>query len=94
MIKLHQILALKSLGFSLERIKDNFISPDTPVDVANAFADQADAVKRQIESLSETLSEIVALREEVLQIQISVPISSYIHGFSPKNNLEIRDNSG
>ncbi len=69
MIKLHQILSLKSLGFSLERIKENLVSLDTPADVANVLAEQADAVKRQIESLSETLSEIIALREEVLQIQ-------------------------
>lgn len=69
MIKLHQILSLKSLGFSLECIKENLVSLDTPADVANVLAEQADAVNRQIESLSETLSEIIALREEVLQIQ-------------------------
>ncbi len=69
MIKLHQILSLKSLGFSLDRIKESLVSLDTPTDVANLLADQADAVKRQIENLSETLSEIIALREEVLQMQ-------------------------
>ncbi len=68
MIKLHQILSLKSLGFSLDCIKENFGSLDTPTDVANVLAVQAEVVKRQIESLSETLSEIIALREEVLQM--------------------------
>lgn len=69
MIKLHQILSLKSLGFSLEDIKMRLIALDTPADVASVLSEQAAIVKEQIESLSETLSEIVALREEVLQMQ-------------------------
>ena len=34
LIKLHQILSLKSLGFSLEDIKGRLYSLDTPEDVA------------------------------------------------------------
>lgn len=69
MAKLHQILSLKSLGFSLEDIKKNLASLNTPADVANALTEQAGNMKRQLEALSSTLSDIEALREEVLQMQ-------------------------
>lgn len=69
MIRLHQILSLKSLGFSLEDIKKRLISLDTPEDVANALAGQAADIEKQIRVLSETLADIKALREEVLQMK-------------------------
>lgn len=69
MVKLHHILLLKSLGFSLEDIKENLIALDKPADVANALTEQAISIKRQIETLSITLSDIEVLREEVLQMQ-------------------------
>ena len=69
MISLYQILSLKSLGFSLEDIKERIIPLDTPNDVANALAEQANVIKRQIESLTATLREIETLRTEVLQMQ-------------------------
>lgn len=69
MVKLHQILSLKSLGFSLEDVKKHLIVLDTPADVANALSEQASSIRRQIEALSDTLSDIEALREEVLQMQ-------------------------
>ena len=69
MIKLHQILSLKSLGFSLEDIKKKIIPLDTPEEVANALAGQAESIKEKIASLSVTLAEIEALRDEVLQMQ-------------------------
>lgn len=68
-INLYQILSLKSLGFSLEDIKERIIPLDTPNDVADALAKQADTIKRQIEGLTATLGEIEALRKEVLQMQ-------------------------
>ena len=36
LITLHQIISLKSLGFSLDDIKERLISLETPADVANA----------------------------------------------------------
>lgn len=69
MVKLHQILSLKSLGFSLEDIKKNLVSLDTPADVSNALTEQANSIKRQIEALTATLSDIKALQEEVEQMQ-------------------------
>lgn len=62
-IKLHQILSLKHLGFSLDDIKNRLVSLDTPQEVADALAEQAQAVQRKMESLSRSL------REEVLQMQ-------------------------
>ncbi|HBT65169.1 MAG TPA: MerR family transcriptional regulator, partial [Ruminococcaceae bacterium] len=37
LIILHQIISLKSLGFSLSDIKERLISLDMPADVANAL---------------------------------------------------------
>ena len=69
MINLSRILSLKSLGFSLEDIRGRLIALDTPEDVANALAGQAADIEKQIRILSETLADIRALREEVLQMQ-------------------------
>ena len=69
LVKLHQILSLKSLGFSLNDIKQQLISLDTPADVANALARQADDIRQQIEQLSASLTAIEQLRTEVLQMQ-------------------------
>ena len=68
-LKLHQILSLKHLGFSLGDIKNRLIPLDTPEEVAEVLAEQANALQRQIESLSEALRELTALREEVLQMR-------------------------
>lgn len=68
-IKLHQILSLKHLGFSLDDIKNRLVSLDTPQEVADALAEQALAVQRKMESLSRSLRELELLREEVLQMQ-------------------------
>ncbi len=75
-IKLHQILSLKHLGFSLGDIKNRLISLDTPTEIAEVLMEQANAVKQKIESLSESLRELEALREEVLQMQ-SVDFKKY-----------------
>ena len=39
LITLHQIISLKSLGFSLDDIKERLISLETPADVANALTE-------------------------------------------------------
>lgn len=70
MVKLHQIMSLKYLGFSLDDIKKRLVSLDTPADVAGALAEQAAIIERQIENLSETLEAVNALKEEVLQMQV------------------------
>lgn len=68
MIKLHQILSMKFLGFSLDDIKNRLISLDTPQEVANVLSEQAQIIKKNIESLTEALSAIEALQVEVKQM--------------------------
>ena len=69
MVLLHQILSLKQLGFSLDDIKNRLVRLDTPAEVAQALAGQADAVRKKRDALSESLRQIEALRAEVLQMQ-------------------------
>ncbi len=66
---LHQIISLKSLGFSLYDIKHRFISLETPTDVATALTEQADSIREKIEQLTASLTAIEQLKEEVLQMQ-------------------------
>ena len=68
-VLLHQILSLKSLGFSLKDIKGRLISLKTPDDVANALTEQADILRKNIEQLKDSLVAIEQLKAEVLQIQ-------------------------
>lgn len=75
-IKLHQILSLKHLGFSLDDIKNCLTSLDTPADVADALSEQATAIRKKIETLSKSLKEIETLRAEVLQMK-SVDFKKY-----------------
>ena len=76
MIQLHQILSLKHLGFSLGDIKNRLISLDTPDEVARVLSEQAAVVRDKIECLSQSLKELEALKEEVLQMQ-SVNFKKY-----------------
>ncbi len=76
LVILHQILSLKSLGFSLDDIRECLTTLDTPNDVVNVLAQQADAVRQQIEKLSSSLTAIEQLKEEVLQMQ-SVDFKKY-----------------
>lgn len=75
-VKLHQILSLKHLGFSLDDIKNRLISMDTPAEVADALAKQAAAVREKIDRLSESLRELDLLQKEVLQMK-SVDFKKY-----------------
>lgn len=69
MIKLHQILSLKSVGFSLDDIKNHLITLNTPAEVANTLEEQAASIRQKIESLTKSLQAIEKLRAEVLQMQ-------------------------
>lgn len=69
LVMLHQILSLKSLGFSLKDIKGRLSSLKTPNDVANSLTEQADAIRKNIEQLKDSLVAIEKLKTEVLQIQ-------------------------
>ncbi len=69
MVKLHQILSMKYLGFSLEDIKGRLISLDTPADVANALEEQADALRNKIAALSEALFAIEKLKAETTHME-------------------------
>ncbi len=69
LITLHQIISLKSLGFSLSDIKERLINLDTPEDVASALTEQANSIRKKIEQLSVSLTAIERLRTEVLQMQ-------------------------
>lgn len=76
MIKLHQILSLKSLGFSFDEIKNRLSSVDTPAEVAAALTEQSKAIQAQINTLSQSLQDIETLKIEVLKMQ-SVDFKKY-----------------
>ncbi len=69
MIKLHQILSLKYLGFSLEEIKEKILSMDKPAEVARILEGQAVMINQQIENLKAALAATEALHKEVLQVE-------------------------
>ncbi len=69
LVTLHQILSLKSLGFSLDDIKCRLISLETPTDVATALTEQADSIREKIEQLTDSLTAIEQLKTEVLQMR-------------------------
>jgi len=75
-IKLHQILSMKYLGFSLGDIKNRLIALDTPQDVASMLTEHAAAIREKVETLRDSLHAIEALKEEVLQMQ-SVNFKKY-----------------
>lgn len=68
-VKLYQILSMKSLGFSLDDIKNRLTSLNTPADVMKALTAQADAIREKLDILSDTLHKIEALKSEVMQMQ-------------------------
>ena len=69
LVKLHQIISLISLGFSLDDIKGRLISLETPADVANVLTEQAEDIRKKIGRLQASLSAIEQLKTEVLQMQ-------------------------
>ena len=69
LVQLHQILALKHLGFSLDDIKNRLIPLDEPGAVAAVLAEQAAALREQIDRLTQTLGRLETLRNEALSMQ-------------------------
>ena len=69
MVKLYQVLSMKSLGFSLDDIKNHLLSFDTPEQVAQALTSQAEAIREKMATLLESLNAIETLKTEVLQMQ-------------------------
>ena len=77
LVMLHQIISLKSLGFSLDDIKHRLISLETSTDVAAALTGQADSIREKIKQLTASLTAIEQLKEEVLQMQ-TVNFKKYV----------------
>ena len=61
MILLHQIQSLKSLGFTLDDIKNRIEVLDTPQKVEHALHQQEVMIEEKIKQLQNTLSAIKAL---------------------------------
>ncbi|QUH19265.1 MerR family transcriptional regulator [Alkaliphilus sp. B6464] len=68
-IKLHQILSFKYLGFSLDDIKNQILKLDTPNEVINVLEHQKSIIKEQLENLNEALNLINSLQSEIQNIQ-------------------------
>ena len=59
MVRLHQILSLKYLGFSLQEIQGQLLGLDTPQQVADMLDRQEQLVRRQISELNTALEALV-----------------------------------
>ena len=75
-VKLHQILSFKYLGFSLEEIRNRLFTLDTPQEVAAALEQQKRAIQEEIANLQEALQAVHKLQAEVLAGQ-EVNFTSY-----------------
>lgn len=76
MVRLHEIMSLKSLGFSLDDIKENLSSLETPEEVAEALASQEEKLRTEIKRLTRSLKDMEALKQEVIQME-SVNFKKY-----------------
>ncbi|MBC3796965.1 MerR family transcriptional regulator [Acetobacterium tundrae] len=75
-IRLHQVLSFKYLGFSLDEIKNNLFPLDTPQEVCSALEQQREIIKEEIINLQTSLDAINALHDEVIAID-SVDFGKY-----------------
>lgn len=75
-IKLHQILSFKYLGFSLEEIKNKLLPLDDPEEVSRALERQKAAVREQMNGLGRALQAIDELQKEIISIK-EVDFSKY-----------------
>ncbi|MCL2827989.1 MAG: MerR family transcriptional regulator [Oscillospiraceae bacterium] len=69
MVKLIQIVTMKQLGFSLNGIKQRLVSLDTPADMVHVLTEHEASIREKIETLSESLQAIGALKAEVIQMK-------------------------
>lgn len=69
LIRLHQILMLKSLGFSLDEIKTRVISVDTPQKAINVLCEQEKSIQLQLDRLTASLDAIKKLKYEIEKMQ-------------------------
>jgi DNA-binding transcriptional MerR regulator len=69
MVRLHEILSMKYLGFSLDDIKNSLSYLDTPEDVAEALTKQERSIGEKIAELKEIKTAIKKLKEETLQMK-------------------------
>jgi len=67
-VKLHQIISLKYLGFSLEQIKKKILNLESPDDVIRTLQAQESQVEQKIKSLTEVQKSIAALKEEIKEM--------------------------
>ncbi len=75
-VKLHQILTLKSLGFSIDEIKNRLITIDTPQKAIAVLTEQSNSIQSQIDILTQSLQVINLLKSEIEQMQ-TVDFSKY-----------------
>lgn len=75
-VKLHQLLSLKSLGFSIDEIKSFLVTIDTPQKAIDALTQQSIVIQNQINVLTQALQAIEILKSETTQIQ-SVDFKKY-----------------
>ncbi len=68
-VKLHQILTLKSLGFSFDEIRNRLTNIDTPQKAIDALTEQSIAIQEQIDVLTQSLQAIEVLKSEAIQMQ-------------------------
>ncbi len=66
-VKLHQILTLKSLGVSFDEIKNRLIVIDTPQKAIDALTEQSIAIQEQINVLTQSLQAIEVLKKYIRQ---------------------------
>ena len=75
-VKLHQIISFKYLGFSLEDIKTQLFVLDTPEEVSKVLEFQKEVVEKQILSYQNALNALTLLQDEVKAIG-TVDFSKY-----------------
>lgn len=67
MAMLHQILSLKSLGFSLEDIKNRMKTLDDPQEIYKMLQKQENSIHQEVENLTQALGIIDVLKKEIMQ---------------------------